>query len=342
METLDALAMALGLATLAGINLYLTVFVTGLAVQLGWVVLPAGHEGLAVLADPWIIGVAGVLYVLEFFADKVPWVDSLNDSVHTAIRPVGGALLAVLALGEANPVVAVVAALIGGGASLTAHAVKATTRLATNASPEPVSNIGLSLGEDVVVLGGLTVLVLQPLLAAGIALLLLVLAWVFLPRLLRSTRATAWLAWRKLNAPPDEGNPEAAPNLPAACEIALRRAQATSAAVAGALRCVSGGGPRLPKNHPGWIVRFEGEPASVFFVAPKLHGTIVVDIPVASATWELKTKFHCEALAIRNPDGETHRFLFQRGRGKHVSSFAEKAIPDSHPPTRDCLPATNP
>jgi hypothetical protein len=340
METLDALALALGLASLAGINLYLTVFVTGLAVRFGWVVLPGGHEGLAVLAEPAVIGIAGVLYVLEFFADKVPWVDSLNDSVHTAIRPVGGALLAVLALGEANPVVAVVAALIGGGASLTAHTVKATTRLAANTSPEPVSNIGLSLGEDVVVLGGLTLLVLQPLLAAGIALLLLVVAWVFLPRLLRATRATTWLAWRKLNAPSRDDEKPA--KLPPTCEVALRRAQATSATVADALRCVSGGGPLLPKNHLGWLVRFEGGPASIFFIAPRLPGTIVVNIPVEGSTWEIQPKFLCETLAIRNPDGQSHRFLFQRGHGPRASSFAEQAIPKAQPPAPNPPPPADP
>ena len=109
MDVLQTLSVALGLAALAGINLYLTVFVTGLAVHFGWVTLPQHLEALNVLGNPWIIGVAGTLYVLEFFADKVPWIDSINDAVHTLIRPVGGALIAVLALGEASPAVKVIA-----------------------------------------------------------------------------------------------------------------------------------------------------------------------------------------------------------------------------------------
>ena len=107
MDVLETLCAALGLATLAGINLYLTVCVTGMAVQFGWVALPSHLHDLSILGDPWVIAISGALYLLEFFADKVPWIDSANDAVHTFIRPIGGALLAVLALGEANPAIQV-------------------------------------------------------------------------------------------------------------------------------------------------------------------------------------------------------------------------------------------
>src|SRR4029077_4551572 len=150
---------------LAGINLYLTVFVTGMAVHFGWVVLPSNLQDLLVLGDPWVIAIAGALYFTEFFADKIPWVDTANDALHTFIRPLGGALLAVLALGEADPAVKVIAALLAGGAALTAHAAKAGARLMANVSPEPISNISLSLGEDALVLGGLGLLLWHPVVA---------------------------------------------------------------------------------------------------------------------------------------------------------------------------------
>ncbi len=95
MAKLDLLAVALGLAALAGINLYLTVFVTGLAIHFHWITLAPQYQSLEVVGNPWIITVAGVLYFLEFFADKIPWVDSIWDAVHTVIRPIGGALLAI-------------------------------------------------------------------------------------------------------------------------------------------------------------------------------------------------------------------------------------------------------
>ena len=151
METLQLLGVALGLATLAGINLYLTVFVSGLAIQQGWITLLPQYEQLSVLADPLIVGISGTLFVLEFFADKVPWVDSLWDAVHTFIRPVGVVLLGLAALGEMPTYLQVTAALIAGGAALTTHVAKAGTRLLANHSPEPVSNIVLSVAEDATV-----------------------------------------------------------------------------------------------------------------------------------------------------------------------------------------------
>ena len=323
METLELLAVALGLATLAGLNLYLTVFATGLAVHFQWVTLAEAHSHLAVLGDPWIVGISGALYFLQFFADKVPWVDSLNDTVHTAIRPLGGAVLAVLALGDAHPAVSVIAALLSGGAALTSHAAKAGTRLVANASPEPISNIGLSLGEDAVVLGGLTLVWLYPFAAAAIALIALVLIWMFLPGLLRATRATAWLAWRKLNTPAAPDASRKAPPLPANCEAALRRARATSSDISETVPCISGGGPRLPKHYRGWLVRFACEPDNLFFVAPRWRGPLVVDVPVANSQPKRSSKFLSEMLELGQPGGERHRFLFERGEARQADRLAE-------------------
>ncbi|HJT44701.1 MAG TPA: DUF4126 domain-containing protein, partial [Chthoniobacterales bacterium] len=129
MEQLNLLAVALGLAALAGINLYLTVFATGLAIHFHWITLSAQYQSLEVLGSPWIITVAGILYSLEFFADKIPWVDSIWDAVHTVIRPIGGAFLAIQVLGHPDPVFAVIVGLLAGGTSLASHTAKAATRL---------------------------------------------------------------------------------------------------------------------------------------------------------------------------------------------------------------------
>src|SRR5204862_5858433 len=135
-------------ACLAGINLYLTVFATGLAIHFHWITLSPAYQSLEVLGDPVIITVAGVLYFLEFLADKIPWIDSAWDAVHTVIRPIGGALLAIQVLGHSRPVFAVVVGLLAGGAGLIAHTGKSAPRLTSNASPEPVSSSALTLGED--------------------------------------------------------------------------------------------------------------------------------------------------------------------------------------------------
>jgi len=162
MTLLDQLGVALGLATLAGVNLYLTVLVAGLAVRFHWIELSGSYEQLAVLGNPWVIGLAAVLFTIEFFADKIPMVDSAWDSLHTLIRPAGGILLALTALGGMDPVVLTIAALLAGTASLSTHGAKAGTRAVVNLSPEPVSNTIASVTEDGFVLGGLALIGLSP------------------------------------------------------------------------------------------------------------------------------------------------------------------------------------
>src|SRR5260221_13532215 len=173
MQVLQTLGVALGLASLAGLNLYLTVFVTGLAIQQHWIDVSQTYPELAILAHPAILIVSGVLYLLQFFADKVPWVDSLWDAVHSFIRPIGGAFLALRVLGTADPTIEVVAALLAGGVTFTTHSMKAGTRLIVNHSPEPFSNIALSVGEDAAVLGGPFLIKHDPLLALIVFSLLL-------------------------------------------------------------------------------------------------------------------------------------------------------------------------
>src|SRR5439155_8248515 len=134
---LDLLAVALGLACLAGVNLYLTVFVTGLAIHFHWITLAPQYQSLEVLGNPWIITIAGLLYFLEFFADKIPWLDSAWDAVHTVIRPIGGALLAIQVFGHSTPTFDVIVVLLAGTTSLIAHTAKASSRLVANTSPEP-------------------------------------------------------------------------------------------------------------------------------------------------------------------------------------------------------------
>lgn len=164
MEWLATLGRTLGFSLAAGVNLYATVAVLGLASRYGWVELPAQF---AVFDNPWIIGLAGGLYAVEFVADKIPWIDTVWDSVHTFIRPVGGALIAVAALGEASPALQGLIALVGGTVAAGSHVTKAGTRVAANASPEPFSNWFLSLAGDAFVIGLSLVTMMFPLIALG-------------------------------------------------------------------------------------------------------------------------------------------------------------------------------
>ena len=150
MDLVTALSRTIPFALASGVTLYATVAVLGLCARFGWVALP---EQFKAFDHPAIIGIALALYLVEFLADKIPWVDSAWDAVHTVIRPVGGALVAVTALGEATPPAQALMALLGGSVAMTTHLSKAGTRAAANVSPEPFTNWGLSLVEDLFVVG---------------------------------------------------------------------------------------------------------------------------------------------------------------------------------------------
>ena len=193
METLQLLGTSLGLSALAGINLYLTVFVTGLAINLGWLQLAPGLEKLAVLGDPVVLVVAGVMLVIELIVDKVPYADSGWDTIHTAIRPIGGAIIGLHALGSMDPRLSVIGALLGGGVALTSHSAKAGTRLLVNTSPEPASNIVVSAGENVFVLAGTWFVFKHPIITLVLVVAFVVAFWYFAPKFFRMIKAY-WLA----------------------------------------------------------------------------------------------------------------------------------------------------
>jgi hypothetical protein len=145
MNPIETLGLALGAGFSSGLNLYATVATLGLLQRLGVLRLP---PGLQVLSHPWVLGIAITLYLLEFFADKIPYFDTIWDAVHTFIRPPAAAILAYAAAGTAPAEWRWGAALIAGGVALTSHGAKASTRAAVNTSPEPFSNWILSFGED--------------------------------------------------------------------------------------------------------------------------------------------------------------------------------------------------
>ncbi len=176
LSAVEIIGVAGSMSLLAGWRLYLVILATGLAMRTGAVPLPENLVALQVLANPWVMGVAGVGALCEFFADKIMWLDSVWDAVHTLVRPVGGALLALAIVDPGDPATQVIAFILGGGGALLAHGGKAGARAAVNASPEPVSNIAVSSVEDVATVGLLWVAYEHPYWAAGIAAVLLVLA----------------------------------------------------------------------------------------------------------------------------------------------------------------------
>ena len=326
MDKFNLLSVALGLAALAGVNLYLTVFVTSLAIHQHWIVLSPSYQSLDILGQPWIIGLSGALYLLEFFADKIPWVDSAWDTVHTVIRPIGGALLAIQTLGHQSPVFDVLVVLLAGSTSLVTHTAKASSRLVANSSPEPVSNIGLSIAEDVAVLGGLALIYNNPVLAISIFALAIVAFLYFAPKILRSMKAKIWLALNKLNAAADFRRPTTLPiALPSKLAPIFSKQNLLSETIAWAVPCISGRGRRIPANLFGALVATNEEPHKIVFVAQKNWKPFCQTIELEDSTISREPQFLSENLSIVPNEGRgpKYSFLFTRSRGSLVELIAE-------------------
>jgi hypothetical protein len=186
MEMIQNLALAGGLSWASGLRLYLTVFAVGLLAKFGYIDLPAA---LDILSNPIVLSVAGVLTLIEFLADKIPYVDSAWDSIQTFIRIPAGALLAMGAINSADPMIATVAALLGGSLAGATHATKAGSRALINTSPEPVSNIATSFGEEGLLLGGGWLALMHPAVFIGVLCgFILVMIWL-LPKLWRGIKS---------------------------------------------------------------------------------------------------------------------------------------------------------
>lgn len=188
--TPELLALAAALGWASGLRLYLVVFLTGLAGWIGWLELP---PGLQVLQHPALLGASGFMLFIEFFADKIPWVDSVWDLVNSVVRVPAGAALAAGALGADSATMALMAALLGGTLAATSQAAKTSTRAAANASPEPFTNLGLSLLEDGLVVAALWLATHHPLVFAVLLVVIVLAMWWITWTLFRFLRAV----WRR-------------------------------------------------------------------------------------------------------------------------------------------------
>ncbi|MFZ2449257.1 MAG: DUF4126 domain-containing protein [Methylovulum miyakonense] len=200
------LALTMGLAWASGINLYATLLTLGLLANTGNIVLP---PDLQVVANPVVLGAAGLMYFIEFFADKTPGVDTGWDAIHTFIRIPAGAMLAAGAIGDLNPAVEIAAAILGGSLAAGSHATKAGTRVLINTSPEPFSNWFASVGEDVAVIGGVWACINHPVLFLfALAGFIVLMIW-WLPKIWTGVKKVFRFVTNLFShgAPPPDANP---------------------------------------------------------------------------------------------------------------------------------------
>ncbi|MGZ8270978.1 MAG: DUF4126 domain-containing protein [Methylophilus sp.] len=186
MDAISSFALASGLSWASGIRLYATVFIVGLLAKYQWISIPASLE---ILSNPIVIGVAGFLTVIEFLADKIPYIDSAWDSIQTFIRIPAGALLAMAAINSSDPLIATLSALLGGSLTSMTHATKAGSRVLINTSPEPVSNVATSFGEDGLFLTGGWLALMHPTIFIGVLLIFVLMMFWMLPKVWRGIKS---------------------------------------------------------------------------------------------------------------------------------------------------------
>jgi Domain of unknown function (DUF4126) len=184
-DWISILGTAMGSAWLSGINLYATVATLGILERFHLVKLPGD---LTMLGEWWVIGLAVVLYAIEFIADKIPAIDTAWDALHTFIRVPAGAILAASAFAEFDPGIKIAAMIMGGGIALSSHGTKAATRLAANTSPEPISNVALSLGEDALTFGSAILMAFYPVVILVVVVIFLIISLWLLPKIVRAIR----------------------------------------------------------------------------------------------------------------------------------------------------------
>jgi len=182
MNLISTIALAMGASWTSGINLYASVATLGLLSRFAGLHLPGE---LDVVTNWWVIGIASALYCVEFFADKVPWIDSTWDLIHTFIRVPAGAVLAAAAFGDFDKSIQAIALLLGGGLALSSHGTKAATRAVLNTSPEPVSNVVASVIEDIVAVLSIVAAMFLPYVLFGIVAVGLLITYLVLPRIVR-------------------------------------------------------------------------------------------------------------------------------------------------------------
>ncbi len=299
MDQLTTLGTALGLTAMAGINLYLTVFVTGVAIRLGWLELATELQSLQILSDPVVLVVAGLLLLLELVIDKCPYADNAWDSIHTVIRPIGGAFLALNALGTTDPVLQVVAALLGGSVAFSSHSAKAGSRLMVNTSPEPATTIAASVTEDTLVLGGVWLAFSHPLISLVVVTTALIVFWYFAPKFYRLFKANLVGMYHRL-AQLQRG-PSKATELPSKMASFARptwsKLQHSGEEVAWVVPCFSGRMKPLGRNLRGCVLATSS--SRLFFIGRKSFGVQHLEITVHGLR------------AIEDPGSVFHRLLLE-------------------------------
>jgi len=261
-----------------------------------------------------VIIISGILFVIEFFVDKIPWLDSLWDAIHTVIRPIGGGLLAIQALGHPSPVFNVIIGLIAGAVTFTSHSVKTGTRLMVNQSPEPFSNVAVSLGENLLVGAMFALLWSHPLVALAILLVFFSIAFYFLPRIWRTIRMRIFFIRQKMKQPARRTAVELLASLPHAYERWFHKLVQPQQTVRWAVPCITGKGRLIPRDQFGYLTATEQQLSMVFFVVKGWFASAkLFEIDDFEPT--LRQRFLYDEIILSTP-GKNDRYSFRFDRSQ--------------------------
>lgn len=303
MPALHTLSLALAAACLAGVNLYLTLFLAGLAGQIGWLPVTGDGAVIGMLAHPAVMTITLLLYVLNAIVDKVPAVDSLWDTLHTVIRPAGAVLLALHLMGSAEPAYQALAGILAGAAGLTTHLAKASTRLLINNAPGPLLNILASITEDLLVFGLAVLAVQHPFASLIVCVSLTALLWLLFPRMFRAGRASLFLMWRKVRLPAGTTSERVklSARISADQDMLMHGLLPGACTVQWAVRTVTGRVKRAPGLTPnmfGTLVSVEEHPGMLVFIGRRWFRHRPVRIPLAGSDIRHESAFLSENLVI--------------------------------------------
>lgn len=351
MPALHILSLALAAACLAGVNLYLTAFLAGLAGRIGWLPVEGDHAVIGVLAHPAVMTVAALLYLLEAIVDKIPAVDSLWDALHTVIRPAGAVMLALHIMGNADPAYQALAGVLAGVAGLTTHLTKSSARLLINNSPGPLTNILVSIGEDILVAGLFVLTVHQPLAGFIVCFSLVALLWLMFPRMFRVARASLFLMWKKVRLP--AGALTERVRLPAKIsadqDMLMHGELPGTCTVQWAVRCVTGHVRKFPGLTPnmfGHLIRVKEHPGVLVFVGRRWFRHRPGKLSLAGCDVQHESGFLSEDVVIYNKaEKQQIVFRFTRAEEALAAHLAEeiqnqvKQAKSSPEPEREPLPA---
>ena len=340
MEVIQLLGTAMGLALVSGINLYATILTVGLGIRFDFIHLSPNLDNLSILAHPYVLIAASIAFFLEFFADKIPWVDSLWDAIHTFIRPIGAAVIGVKTIGTVDPAIELAVFLLCGAVAFSTHSTKASIRLAANHSPEPFSNSALSIVEDISVVGGTWLAFTHPLLVFVLTLAFVAIFIYFAPKIFRIIRIELLAILAIFSYRSQKRNPTNTlamfDNLPDKYANNIQEEDVYKKENF-CIRCFSGKGLDIGRNYKGFLCKIDDR---LFFLVKKRFRVQKIDFDISKMKgikYHKKLLLDCLIFNLDMREISLYLLKDRQKQGEKVVRIFESSLMDNEKRTASFL-----